>query len=101
MTNRKGKGRGKGNWEQKGSGGALFDGGGATALPGGVGKAGGEEDGEDEGVGEGGAVAGFDEPPEVDDGGDGGEVDEAVEERPAFAADGAEDELRGGGGEQE
>src|SRR5258707_3342248 len=57
-----------------------------------VGDAGEEEDGEDEGVEGGGVVAFLDEPPVVDDAGDGGDVDEAVETLPVFSAHGAEDE---------
>jgi hypothetical protein len=54
--------------------------------------AGEEQDGQDERVEGGGVVAFFDEPPVVDDSGDGGNVDEAVKSLPAFSAHGAEDE---------
>src|SRR5260370_5114824 len=64
-----------------------------------VGDAGEEEDGEDEGVEGGGVVAFLDEPPVVDDAGDGGDVDEGVEELPVFSAHGAEEGGWGGDGE--
>ena len=56
--------------------------------------AGEEEDGQDGGVECGGVVALLDEPPVVDDSGDGGDVDEAVETLPVFSAHGTEDEDR-------
>ena len=57
-----------------------------------VSDAGEEEDGEDGGVFPGGVVAALDEPPEVDDAADGGDVDKAVETLPVFAAHGPHDE---------
>ena len=65
-----------------------------AALDEDVGDAGEEEDGEDDGVECGGVVAFLDEPPVVDDAGDGGDVDEAVEALPVFSAHGAQDEGR-------
>ena len=66
----------------------------AEAFEGGVGEAGEEEDGQDSGVLPGGADAGFDEPPEVDYGGSGGYVDEAVEALPVLATYRSHDEGR-------
>ena len=63
-------------------------------FDGGVGDAGQEEEGEDGGGFPGGADAGFDQPPEVDDRGDGGYVDETVETLPVFASHGSHDEGR-------
>src|SRR6266566_5273233 len=57
-----------------------------------VGDPGEEEDGEDEGVEGGGVVAFLDEPPVMDDSGDCGDVDEAVEALPVFSAHGTQDE---------
>src|SRR5258707_330617 len=51
-----------------------------------------EEDGQDDGVERGGVVAFLDEPPVVDDSGDGGDVDEAVETLPVFSAHGTQNE---------
>src|SRR5271154_4856851 len=58
----------------------------------GIGDAGQEEDGEDDGVLCRGHVAFFDQPPEVDEAGAGGDVDEAVESLLVFAPHGAHDE---------
>src|SRR6266700_2029021 len=66
-----------------------------------VGDPGEEEDGEDDGVERGGVVAFLDEPPVVDDSGDGGDVDEAVEALPVFPSHGAQDEGWRGDGEGE
>src|ERR1700730_11090528 len=66
-----------------------------------VGYAGEEEDGEDEGVERGRVVAFLDQPPVMDNAGGGGDVDEAVEALPVFAAHGSEDEGGRGDGEGE
>src|SRR5207302_7432052 len=66
-----------------------------------VGYAGDEEDGEDQGVEGRGVVAFLDEPPVVNDAGDGGDVDEAVEALPVFSSHGAQDEGWRGDGEGE
>jgi len=63
-----------------------------AALDEGVGDAGEKEDGKDGGVLPWGANSGFDQPPEVDDGGYSGDVDEAVEALPVFAPHGSQDE---------
>ena len=80
--------------------GRLWAGGGAS-LQGGVGEASGEQDDEDSADAPGGAVTGLDQPPEVDDGGKGGDIDEAMEALPGLAAHRAQDDRGAGEGEGE
>lgn len=64
------------------------------ALDDGVDDAGHKEDGEDDGVFPGGWIADFDQPPEVNDAGEGCDVDETVETLPVLASHRAHDEGR-------
>jgi hypothetical protein len=67
---------------------------GAQAFQGGVCESGKEQDGQDGRDLPGGADTGLYQPPEVDDGSTGGDVDETVEALPVLASYGSHDEGR-------
>ena len=74
---------------------------GRSSLEGGVGETRGEQKQEDSGDAPGSTIADLDQPPEVDDGGDGGDVDEAMKTLPGLAAHGTQHGGRAGEGERE